>query len=251
MSARNLYSMIVNVANITNELGEVGMRLEIGDDFSVFRDLRNGQADRSGIYPMFDVACSYVDKSNAFWVCGYDSKGELVHTQAIRRLDLGAETLGEHLFVHRHKYITPNSTPDMNKTRYSALPALDRIHGQVCYHGEFWLKGGKDGYRSQGMTALLSRVVFEIALNIWSPDFVFGLVETVLAEKGAPVRYGYTHCEPGVWRGPNDEVTAEEVLVWMSREDMVQFLATPPKALSCERRLPMRGELGGPVAVVA
>ena len=240
MSALNLYTMIMNVSSITRELEAAGMRLEIGSDFAAYRRLRNAQRDRGALYPMFDVASSYVDERNAFWVCGFNDRDELVHTQAIRSLDMNDMTLGQHINTHRHKYITPNSTPDPDRTFYTQPPALKTITGKVCYHGEFWLSGGEGGHRNQGFTALLSRVVFELALKMWTPDYVFGFVPSILAFKGIPVRYGYMHCEPGVWLGPNDEITAEEALVWMHRSDIITFLETQPKALSQERRMPER-----------
>lgn len=251
MSAVNLYTMIVNISNIVNELQVAGINLEIGDDFAAYRRLRNQQDDRVKIFPMFDTASSFVDASNAFWVCGYDNDGELLHTQAVRMLDLGESTLTEHLRDHRHKYITPNSTPDADRTYFTNMPVLDRITGRVCYHGEFWLRGGKDGLRSQGFTALLSRVVFEMTLKLWSPDYIFGLVPMPLALKGIPVRYGYSHCEVGAWLGPNSEVTSEETLVWMSKLDMLQFLDTTPRSLSEGRTIPSRGELKKKMSIVA
>lgn len=251
MSALNLFTMIRNVSNITKELEAAGMRLEIGGDFAAYRKLRNSQTDRAPLYPMFDVACSYVDTSNAFWVCGFNDNNELVHTQAIRLLNMSEMSLNQHLDVHRHKYITPNTTTDADRTFYSQSPALKKITGQVCYHGEFWLSGGEGGHRNQGFTALLSRIVFELARKIWMPDYVFGFVPSALAFKGIPVRYGYTHCEPGVWYGPENEVTAEEALVWMSGQDIVQFLETPPKALSHERTIPSRTEMKNTICAVA
>lgn len=251
MNAERIFTMIVNVSNILNEVEAAGMRLEIGGDFAAYRRLRNTQPDRSPIYPMFDAASSYVDSTNAFWVCGYNKNQELVHTQAIRLLDLKGMSLGGHLETHKHKYITPQSTLTPDETCYTHLPALDQITGLVCYHGEFWLKGGEGGHRSQGFTALLSRVVFEIALKAWSPDYVFGFVPMALALKGIPVRYGYSHCEPGAWIGADQEMTSEETLVWMSRTDMVQFLESSPRALSQDRRLPTRRELAKNMSVVA
>jgi len=251
MSVLNLYAMIVNVANISKELEAAGMRLEIGGDFTEYRRLRNAQTDRSALYPMFDVASSYVDATNAFWVCGYNEHDELVHTQAIRRMDMPGISLRDHIDMHRHKYITPNSTPDPDRTLFRQPPALEHITGCVCYHGEFWLKGGDGGHRNQGFTALLSRVVFELALHNWSPDYVFGFVPMPLAFKGIPVRYGYTHCEPGIWVGPDNEVTSEEALVWMNKADISSFLQTSPKALSQNRSVPARKELVANISAVA
>lgn len=251
MTAQDLFTTMRNVANIINELEAAGMRIELGGDFTVYRRLRLAQKDRSGPFPMFDVTNSYVDASNAFWVVGFNEHDEVVHTQAIRRLDLRGTTLASHLDTHRHKYITPGTTPDPDRTFFTPLSSLSRISGDVCYHGEFWLKGGDGGHRNQGFTALLSRIVFEVALRSWSPDFLFGFVPMPLAMKGIPVRYGYSRCEPGAWIGPNQEITSEETLVWMSRTEIEQFLETSPKALSQERRVPMRQELTGSISAVA
>lgn len=243
MSALSLYSMIVNVSNVINELKAAGMRIEVGDDFVAYRRLRNAQTERSGLYPMFDVSCSYVDQTNAFWVCGFDENDQLVHTQAIRLLDLSGVTLAQHMNMHRHKYITPNSTPDPDMTFYTRARALEKISGKVCYHGEFWVKGIQRGLRKQSFTPLLSRLAFELARKTWNPDYVFGFVPTALAMKGIQMHYGYTHCEPGVWHGPDQQVTDEDSLVWMDREDIAHFLHLPPQGVSRDRDVPVQRPL--------
>ena len=93
MSAFSLYRMIMNVANVAKELETAGMRIEIGDDFAAYRLLRNAQQDRAPIYPMFDVASSYVDKSNAFWICGFNEQDELVHSIELETSPNGRVTL--------------------------------------------------------------------------------------------------------------------------------------------------------------
>ncbi len=251
MSAFTLYRTIINVANVVQELETAGMRIEIGDDFAAYRLLRNAQKDRPIIYPMFDVACSYVDKSNAFWICGFNDKDELVHTQAMRLLDLSGMTLGQHMNIHRHKYITPNSTPDPDRTFYARPQALGKITGRVCYHGEFWIKDGEDGNRKQGFSPLLARIAFEMALNTWAPNYVFGFVQTRLASKGMPFRYGYTHCEPGSWYGPDAQITDEDCIVYMNTKEMVHLLKTPAQALSEEREIPTLRSTVQPLSVVA
>lgn len=233
MAPTGLFGSMKTVACILRSLELSGIRIEVGDDFARFRAHRNRQTDRNPVYPMFDVASSYVDGGNGFWICGFDPNGELVHTQAARLLDLPGVTLGHHLRVHRHKYITPDTTPDPDLTFYSGPEALGSITGKVCYHGEFWLPArGLGGPRSHGMTALLSRLLFVLVAECWDPDFVFAFVPKRLAEKGAHLRYGYSHCEMGRWIGPDRQVTEEDFMIWMSAGDIRNALACAPPALS-------------------
>lgn len=232
MSPSKLFELTTHLFGILRDLEEAGIRVEIGDDFAKYRAQRNQQTDRGAIYPMFDVASSYIDHTNGFWICGFNPGGELIHTQAVRLLDLTGMSLEAHLNTHRHKYITPDSTPDPDLTFYSGPEALQTITGQVCYQGEFWLRGrGLGGPRSQGATSLLSRLLLEIMVGAWNPSFVFALVPKQLAAKGAHLRYGYNHCEPGRWLGPDQQVTEEDYLIWMGANDMANMLARSPQNL--------------------
>lgn len=226
MLPSSLFKIVTSLSGILRDLEGMGIHVEVGDDFAKYRAYRGQQPDRGAIYPMFDVTSSYVDRRNGFWICGFDENGDLIHTQAVRLLDLSGVSLGAHLNDHRHKYITPDTTPDPDLTFYSGPEALGTITGQVCYQGDFWLRAnGLGGPRSQGATALLSRVLFEIMVAAWNPSFVFALVPKRLGAKGAHLRYGYTHCEPGRWLGPDQQVTEEDYLIWMGAKDMANMLA--------------------------
>lgn len=232
MLPSRLFEMTTYLSQILKDLEEAGIRVELGDDFTKYRAYRNQHLDRGAIYPMFDVASSFVDRSNGFWICGFNSNDELIHTQAARLLDLSGVSLGTHLNDHRHKYITPDTTPDPDLTYYSGPEALHMITGDVCYQGDFWLRGrGLGGPRSQGATSLLSRVLLEIMVAAWNPSFVFALVPKQLASKGAHLRYGYCHCEPGRWVGPDQQVTEEDYLIWMRANDMANLLGRAPHSL--------------------
>lgn len=232
MSPIRLFELTKHLSGVFRNLEERGINIEVGDDFAKYRSYRSQQIDRGPIYPMFDVASSYIDRTNGFWICGFNSNSELIHTQAVRLLDLSGISLATHLNTHRHKYITPDTTPDPDLTYYSGPEALDTITGQVCYQGEFWLRArGLGGPRSQGATSLLSRVLFEIMVGTWDPSFVFALVPKQLAAKGAHLRYGYCHCEPGCWLGPDQQVTEEDYLIWMGASDMGNMLAQAPHSL--------------------
>ncbi|WP_052249730.1 hypothetical protein [Tateyamaria sp. ANG-S1] len=226
-----LFRTITRFADVLRELEEAGIHVVLGDDFLEYRRHRAQQPDRSPVYPMFDVQSSYIDHTNGFWICGYDPGGDLIHTQAIRLLNLQGLSLAEHLTLHRHKYITPDSTPDPDKTSFTGPRALTAITGRVGYHGDFWLRSkGLAGPRSHGATAVLSRLLLEIAALTWNPSYMFALVPKSLAAKGAHLRYGYIHCEPGRWIGPDQQITDEDHLIWMSADDMAALIEeTPPK----------------------
>lgn len=236
-SPSRLFELTTHLSSTVRELKKAGIRIEIGDDFAKYRAYRGKQPDRGPIYPMFDVASSYIDHTNGFWICGFQADGDLIHTQAVRLLDMSGISLGTHLDNHRHKYITPDSTPDPDQTFYSGPEALQSITGKVCYQGEFWLRAqGLGGPRSQGATSLLSRILLEVAVAAWNPSFVFALVPQRLAAKGAHLRYCYNHCEPGRWVGPDQQVTEEDYLIWMEAKELTRSLArtrpSPQSAVS-------------------
>ena len=116
MSASTIFGMVMIVSDIIRELQDAGMRVEVGDDFCLYRSYRNSCADRGGLCPIFDTASSFIDETNGFWICGFNEADELVHTQAVRLLDLSGISLGKHLDMHRHKYIVPDTTPDPDLT---------------------------------------------------------------------------------------------------------------------------------------
>ena len=68
MSARNIFDMIMNVSNITRELRDAGIRVEVGDDFSRYRSYRDKRQDRGGLFPIFNTATTFIDESNGFWI---------------------------------------------------------------------------------------------------------------------------------------------------------------------------------------
>lgn len=232
MLARNIFGMIMNASDIIRELQETGMRIEVGDDFTRYRHYRSMCLDRPGLYPIFDTANSFIDETNGFWICGFDEADDVVHTQAVRLLDLSGISLGKHMDVHRHKYIVPDTTPDPDLTFFQGPEALKSVTGSVGYCGDFWLRSrGLGGPRSQGATSLLSRLLFELLQHAWQPDFVFALVAKQLAAKGAHLRYGYSHCEPGKWVGPDQQVTNEVYLIWMNANDIQNVIERDVQSL--------------------
>ena len=251
MTAVSLFTTIVSASKILRELEHAGLRVNVSTDFVAYKKLRDRQTNRMPLYPVFDVSSSFIDASNAFWVGAYNDKDELVHTQVIRMLDLHGSTLHEHLGQHHHNFLSPGMVSDPDEISFTPLKSLKTITGRVCYHGEFWLKDGEGSLRGQGYTALMSRLLFELSLNSWTPDYLFGFVPLSLAMKGIPFRYGYTRCEVGVLESCYTEIAAEEALVWMSRADLNDYLQSAPKALRRSPRITAHEEATASVALSA
>jgi len=231
MSASNLFAAIGYISDIVALARSTGITLDVSTDFEEFREVRMAQRDRPSVYPMYDPASSYVDRTNGFWIKGVDEDGKLVHTQAVRLLNLSEMTLAEHLRLHRHKYMTPGDTDDPTSYEYSPTPAAERITGRVCYHGELWLSECRRGAAGAGLTTILPRLALALAQMEWSPDYVFGFMYPMAASKGLAAREGYMHMEPGAWRVPGNGSRFPEWIVWMAREDLKYLMTIPPKDL--------------------
>lgn len=255
MPADRLFSEIQFVSAITEIAARNAIEIEISSDFDEFRDLRKDQADRPPLSPIFDPAISDLGSRNAFWIKGSNSKGEIVHTQAMRLNDLTGCSLEDHLYQRRFAYVPPGVAVDADHSQFGTAPASQIITGDVCYHGELWLKGGNNGLRGGGMTAALPRLALALALLEWSPDYVFGLVHPMAACKGLAAREGYMHLAPGgiIWHPQDGKEAFEEWLVWMSREDIQHVMRFSPLGLyeKLERKSKKRQAFAERVAVAA
>ena len=233
MPADRLFSEIQFIGAINEIADRNAIDIEVSSDFDAFRELRKTQTDRPPLSPVFDPAVSDLGSKNAFWIKGCNRQGEVVHTQAMRLNDLTGCSLADHLFQRRVAYMPPGISVDIDRSDFGSAPASHFITGDVCYHGELWLKGGHNGLRGGGLTSALPRLALGLALLEWSPDFVFGLVHPLAACKGLAAREGYMHLAPGgiLWHQLDDVDVFEEWLVWMSREDIQHVMRFSPMRL--------------------
>ncbi|WP_422365354.1 hypothetical protein [Pelagibius sp.] len=255
MPADRLFSEVQFIGAINEVAERNAVRLEVSCDFDEFRDLRQKQTDRPPLSPIFDPAVSDLGEKNAFWIKGSNSKGDVVHTQSVRLNDLSGCSLAEHLHQRRVAYMPPGVGVDADQSSFGMAPASRFITGDVCYHGELWLKGGNNGLRGSGMTSTLPRLALALALLEWSPDFMFGLVHPLAACKGLAAREGYMHLAPGgiLWHQADSPEPFEEWLVWMSREDIQHVMRFSPLSLyeKLEKKSSPRAALSDRVAVAA
>jgi len=231
MTIQDTFNASSFIATIVDLVSTNGITLEIGSDFQVFENALLRQPDRHPIGPLFASKDNKLDESNGFWIIGKDTKAEIVHTQAMRIIELKKQTLASYLDARFLEFIPYKI--DEEKSCYCSTPGARNISGMACYHGELWLKDGAEGYRGGGMTTLLARLALIIGLYRLSPDYIFGFMFSMAACKGLAAREGYMHTDPACihWCLPGQDKMNETWMVWMNREDIRHLMNNSPVGL--------------------
>jgi len=229
---------IVNCANYISacmaRIAAKGMLLEIGSDFETFADLVNRHARRGPLTPKFDPAIEPVDGQNAFWILGRNELGEIVHTQAIRIMDIGEGTLAEHIREEFPAYTPPKWRLISGMNQYNPGPGSHAMRGRVCYHGDFWILGGDHGFRGRGMNVVTSRLAMAIAMVKWNPDYIYAYMHSLVACSGVAPRGGFMHMEQNnlFWSIPGYDELLEAWMVWSARRDIMHFISASSLSLA-------------------
>ncbi len=221
------------IASTTALVSDHGITMETGSDFLAYKRALEKQPERGGLIPAFDPAYVTFDDQNAFWIIGRDRKDEIVHTQAMCMVDMGGDSLAAFIENHCEEFTPSNWVFDSGKSRYWAAPGSHMVTGNVCCHGEFWIKGGPDGFRNKGIAILLARIAMALSLMKWSPDFVFALMQSLTICKGLAARAGFMHTAQTnlFWSVPGYSESLEVWAAWVSREDIRHLLKIPPNVL--------------------
>ncbi len=236
-----LYSSVLSISGTRNIIEKYGVELEIGSDFESFQETSFLEAGKGHVAPMFDPARSNILTEPGFWMKGRDRSGRLMHTQAVKLIDLSEETLEEHLERHLNDYRPSGEHVDAAKSKILLSPSVARICGKVCYHGEIWLRGGEDGYRGSSLSAILPRMMITLALLEWSPGYIFGIVTAGNGCRGFSLRAGYNGVDQSsiLWHRPGKPEQLEEWVAWISGEDAIHNLKISPESL--DKMLNMTG----------
>lgn len=210
-------------------LERFGVHLTLGSDFDEYRGLLAEGRPEHILGAPFDPELHDLHDGNAIWVIGRDDDGVIMHTQALRMLDLSGQSLGGYLRKSFREFPPSGLDLDMDRSRYKAGPGAKRIMGRVVYHGEVWMGGTPGQFRGSGVSSILGRFAFLTAIRKWAPDYVFGFMPKPVAFKGFVERQGYMHAEPFALRwylkGKPDPL--EGFLAYMSLEDLYFILDMP------------------------
>lgn len=201
-----------------------GLFLELGADFQLYAERIALHRQDQPVGSPFDHDRHVLRQVNGFWIMGRNRQGQIVHTQAMRLIDLAGDSLSDYLKAQFRLFPPAGVALDLQNSEYRAGPWAGRIRGKTCYHGEVWLT---ESWRGTGMSTVLVRLAFALCLLRWSPDYVFGFMPKAAAFKGLATREGYMHHEPGClrWRRTQSGEDLEGFLVWQSRADIEHIIA--------------------------
>lgn len=221
MSIQHLYDGAQLLCRTLAKLDEQAhLSIQMGDVMEDYADIVAAERPQPLGRP-FDPTQQDLSGGRAFWIIARNPDGELVHTQALRRLDLGTQNLADFLRNNFQSFPPPGLPIDFENSACNAGPGARRISGRVAYHGEIWVKDSPD-YRGNGLIDYLARLGLLSASMHWQPDFIFGFMGRGNARRGLCERFGYMHSDPYAltWSIQNRNQRFIANLTWMTNEDI-------------------------------
>lgn len=196
-----------------------GIKLSIGFDFQEYVSITRALPTKKPTYPNFRPDRSPIKSGEGYWMIGIDKNGEVALVEAARLYDLSHTNFAEHLESLKMFYADPATHAHPQDRCACIAPSAKKIAGKVAYHGDFWLR--KD-FRGQGMPMIMAAVLRGVSFAMWVPDFVVGLAERWLLDKGVLAQYGHAHHEPGgsILKLVEEGIEDNDVLVWLTGEEL-------------------------------
>ncbi|MEY9981559.1 hypothetical protein ABH995_000896 [Bradyrhizobium yuanmingense] len=217
---------VVNPLNISRFLRvyddaavQQGIKLSIGFDFEEYVSITRALPTKKPTYPNFRPDRSPIKLGEGYWMIGLDKNNEVALVEAARLYNLSQSNFAAHLVSLRAFYAEPSIHAHPQDRCTCTAPSAKKITGKVAYHGDFWLR--KD-FRGRGIPKIMAAVLRGISFAMWAPDFVVGLAEPWLLEKGVLAQYGHAHHEPGgsILHLVEENIADNDLLVWMTGDEL-------------------------------
>lgn len=213
------------------------LTLRVGYDFHQYKHLLKDSRPDHTVGDAFNPDLHDFADGSAFWIVATDMDGMVVHTQALRLLNVTGTSLADHLRAHFTDFPPPSIALDLDKSHYRAGPGAQRMTGRIAYHGEFWIGGTPGQFRSSGISTVLSRYGFWMSVQHWAPDHIFAFIVNAVAYKGLAARTGWMHTEPSAlqWYPRDGNPPIETIMAYLHRGDIEYLLDLPLAIPSLDR----------------
>lgn len=230
MTIHDTFTGAQYITRLLDIINDNGVMIEIGSDFDLYARYIAEHRTKLPLGLAFDPANQNLTDENGFWIVGWDHDGKMMHSQAMRMIDMSDIYLSDYLSENFQRFAPPGYTLDMTRSMYRAGPGAKRITGKICYHGDLWVESSAR-YRGTGLPGVLARFALATSLLRWSPDHVFGFMAQHHAFRGLAEREGYMHCEPGALELHTRELNTviRGFLTYMSREDLSFLMEICPQ----------------------
>lgn len=206
------------------------LKITIETDFAEYRRLRHAQNDRPELMHLFDPKMGFVPKNTSFWVKCENKDGVMVHSQAVRKHDLGISNLYDHIEDSRLLY-APHEVHDIEDYKIHMSEAFKNFTGAVSYHGDAWIHSS---LRSSRLSMVFGRYALAAAKMFWNAETYFAIMSGDSVTMGLDKRAGFFNARPAQWKC-GDEMICRYWLVWLEQEDLDDLVAIPPEEVMKRR----------------
>ncbi|MFY0680854.1 MAG: hypothetical protein JXR13_09805 [Thalassovita sp.] len=228
MTIQDVFDGSRYLSETINVLKSHHLDVTVGDDFEEYARIVEKGRPEQPLGPPFDPQRQFLPKARGIWAVGRNPKGEVVHTQAMRLLDLYDQTLARYMSARFGEFPPGGVGINLEDSWFRPGPGAKEITGRAVYHGEMWLKDDS-AYRGRGLIDVLSRFAFLTSMLHWQPDYLFGFMLRSIARRGLADREGYMHTDPYClsWQidGRNEPIDCN--MVWMAVEDLRHVMHVP------------------------
>jgi hypothetical protein len=200
-----------------------GVTLSFGSyDELAATNLKNRDTWRP-LHSLFDAQFHAFDATNAFCILGRNADGDVVATQAARRIDLTGTTFYDEAVSLRLNYDHPERDKCDGEVCTVTAEMTKSITGVVLLGGAVWYR--KD-YRGRELATILPRLSRAYAHTLWEQDYTTSMMVAGVANGGVAAASGYTNIQPEVQFTKTRLGDATTYFVWMEPPQLIGDLRT-------------------------
>ncbi len=196
-------------------LRERGIEISMSFDFGKIHSYA-ASLEKNYLTPKMDPALNDFTENNGFWIL-ISKDGKLIGSVAARFDDIGRESISDfwQRSYGRHQ-------PETLGKAFSVVDSTiaNQMSGKIACIGELFIDKS-----ARGSLRVLEHVTMIAHLNIalkWQPQYTYAFMWNDHVERGAAVRYGFTHLQQSVrrWKVPPSNRKNDEWLVVLAAEDL-------------------------------
>lgn len=198
------------------------LSIEIGNDFQHYQHILDCERSNQSIGLPFQTQTLNNERKSAVWLTARNAEGVLLHTQAIKQIDLNGISLADYLGKYYLNFPPPWSDVDEERSTFHVTPGTKKISGVATYHGDFWSHPAMRSTAGQSASYTFGQLANHLTFVSVNPDWMFGFILPGVYNRGFAARLEYLNLEPRClrWFRRSSQAVTEAGIVYSSREDL-------------------------------